>query len=1074
MQKNKTLVNRAMKAMFVAGFAATMFPVQALAGGSANTFVQAQQNAVKGTVVDEFGEPMIGVTIMLKGSQGGTITDIDGNFSIKAKAGETLQLSYAGYKTQTIKVGSGAHLNIKMEPDAVGLDNVVVIGYGTMKKRDLTGAITSVKNEDITLSPTSNAMEALQGKVAGLDITRSSGKAGATPTIQLRGNRSFSADGTPTYIIDGMPGDINTINPNDIESIEVLKDASSTAVYGSAGANGIIIVTTKSGKAGKINVNFNAYLGINGWSTVPEVYDAEGFYNLRKLSLQEGGQNTDESSVLSDAYASFLAAQQLNPNLTVTDYLRANSLNWVDELLKTAMTQNYSLSISGGTDKTKAYMSLNFSDESGQYANDNNKIYSTNIRVDHKVNNWLAAGVNMQGSFNYRNQAQESLYRLLSASPIGRFYNDDGSVRIKPVDGAGDVSILVNNPSNFRNNYQGTRLYFNPYIRITPLKGLTWETRVNASLVYGKTNRFDGIGCFNYYDNGNESGTNSGVYAQVSNTFSYGYTWENILTYNFNINKDHEFTVTGVTSWSHNRNETTVARGSNLSSNAYLWHNLDENKANRENTYATTAYTMRKRMGYVGRINYSYLGRYLASVSVRHDGDSRLAAGNKWDTFPAFSLGWRISDEKFMESTRDWLDNLKLRVGYGVTGTADIDEYSSYSTFVKGLTMFGGGSVITSMYDKNIANLNLGWEKSKSWNIGVDASFLNGRIDFTMDLYRTKTDDVIYDKEIPITNGGYTATSYFNTTLNICETLNKGIELAVTGRPFIAKKPGDFSWTVTGTFTANKEQIEKLATDKPVTDGGNKILMLGEPINSFYQYKLNGTWKLSEAEDAAVFNQKPGHLKIDIPGLIHDGPGQYSKWVEEENANGEIERVLKHYDKDNKYIVSENDKQVVGHNSPDWTAGLKNTLTYKNFDLTIYMFWRFGQMIDYELIGAYEPNVGRNQPTHFDYWTQATGESNHYFPALNSQMNRIDYYGYSGLSIVDGSFFKIKNITLGYTLPTNMAKKIGIENLRVYGTITNPLIIAKSDLLKGYDPEMNGSMSYPLTKQLVFGVNLTF
>lgn len=1073
MQKNKTLVNRAMTAMFVAGFAATIFPVHAFAGGNTNTFVQAQQNAVKGTVVDEFGEPMIGVTIKVKNSQAAAITDLDGNFSINAANGATIEISYVGYITQTVKLTNG--MKVQLQPDNQMMDEIVVIGYGTIKKRDLTGAVTSVKSEDITLNPGANAMDALQGKVAGLDISRSSGQAGATPTVQLRGNRSFSADGTPTYIIDGMPGDINTINPNDIESIEVLKDASSTAVYGSAGANGIIIVTTKSGKAGKITVNLNAYLGINGWSTVPEVYDAEGFYNLRKLSLQEGGGIVDESSVLGSAYSSFQAAKELNPNLTVTDYLRTHSLNWADELLKTGMTQNYSLSVSGGNEKTKAYMSLNFSDEKGQYANDNNKIYSTNIRVDHQINNWLAAGVNIQGSFNYRNKGQENLYKLLSESPIGSFYDEQGNPNICPIDGSGTVSILVNNKGNYRNNYQGTHLHFNPYIRITPLKGLTLESRVNATLSYGKTNRFEGIGCYNYYENSgaDATGTNSNVYASINNSFAYNYTWENILTYNFNINKVHEFTVTGVTSWSHNRTEVNLGYGNNLSSNSYLWHNLDENLSNRNNTYATSNYTMRKKMGYVGRINYSYLGRYLASVSVRHDGDSRLATGNKWDTFPAFSLGWRISDEKFMESTRSWLDNLKIRIGYGVTGTANINPYSSYSTFKPGTLGFSNGSAFITNYTQNIANFDLGWEKSKNWNIGIDAAFLNGRIDATIDYYSTKTEDVIYEKDLGINNGGFSASAPFKTMMNICETQNNGLELAITGRPFIAKKPGGFSWTVNATFTANHEEIKKLATPNDVI-GSSTIYRVGEPINSFYEYKLNGTWTLDEAEDAAVFNQKPGHLKIDIPGLIHDGPGQYSKWVEEENANGEIERVLKHYDKDNLYVISDNDKQVLGHKSPDWTAGLKNTFTYKNFDLSIYMYMRWGQMISYDLVGACEPNVGRNFPTNFDFWTTETGHESHYFPAINSTMNRIDYTGYSGLSFTDGSFFKVKNITLGYTLPTNIAKKVGIENLRIYGTITNPIIIAKSDLLENYDPEMGGSMSYPLTKQLVFGVNLTF
>lgn len=1069
------------KSTFVLGMAlALSVPLNIYAGVMETNAVQAvqQQSQIKGTVVDENGEPLIGVTVQVKGTQGGAITDFDGNYTINAGPNDMLTFSYVGYVSQTVKASQAS--KVQMKPDAVGLDDVVVIGYGTQKKRDLTGAITSVKAEDITLNPGPNPMDALQGKVAGLDITRSSGQAGATPAIQLRGTRSFDASGTPTYIIDGMPGDINTINPNDIESIEVLKDASSTAIYGASGANGIIIVTTKSGKEGKAKVNFNTYLGVNGWSSVPKVYDAQGIYNLRRQAQIEAasGMENDVATILGGAYSTFATAQAANPNLTLENWLAGNSLDWADKLLKTGITQNYSISVSGGTEKTKAYMSLNFANENGQYENDNYKVYSTNIRVDHKVNKWLATGINLQGSYTYKNSAYENLNKALTQSPIGQFYNENGEVNVTPVAGGTLTSLLVNNKSNYRNNTQATEIYLNPYIRITPLKGLTWESRINASLTFNKNNRFEGIGSYKYYEDGGKTGTTSSVYGSVAQTNQTNYKWENILTYNFKIADVHDITLTGVTSWNHNRREYTYSYGSNLTTNTYLWHNLDENGSNTANTYAKTSYTMSKGMGYVGRINYSYLGRYLASVSVRHDGSSRLATGNQWDTFPAFSLGWRVSDEAFMESTKSWLDNLKVRLGYGVTGTASIDPYSSITSFLPGKTMLGNTFVPTTVLNQNIANLDLGWEKSKSWNIGFDAAFLGGRIDFTADYYITNTEGVIWSKELPITNGGYTATSYYTTRMNICETLNRGIELAVTGRPFVAAKPGDFSWTINGTFSANHEEIKKLATDDMewIANGGSgHVLYKGEPVNSFFHYKLDGTWTLDEAADAAVFGQKPGDLKISVPNLIHDGPGQYSKWEDVEDENGVVTNQLVKYDKDNVYTITEGrDFTVLGHKSPSWTAGLKNTFNYKNFDLSIYMYWRYGQMIQYELLGAYNPSGGGNFPTYFDYYTAETGHSSHYFPALNANQKLENVTGWYALPFVDGSFFKIKNITLGYTLPTAIGKKIGIENLRVYGTITNPLVVAKSNLLKDYDPEMGGSLSYPLTKQLVFGVNLTF
>ncbi len=1038
-----------------------------------------QDLTVKGTVVDEFGDPLIGVSVMIKGKNAGALTDIDGNFSLKVPKGTTLEFSYVGYKNKSVVVNSSSDLNIELEPNANVLDETVVIGYGTQKRRDLTGAITTVKNDDITLSPTSNAMDALQGKVAGLDITRASGQAGATPSVQLRGTRSFTALGDPNYIIDGMPGDINTINPNDIESIEVLKDASSTAIYGSAGANGIIIVTTKSGKEGKTVVNLNAYLGVNGWSTVPEVYDAVGFYNLREKAIIAGGGSTDVSNVLGSAAGTYQAALDANPNLTVNQWLGQNSINWTDALLKTGITQNYSLSVSGGTEKTKAYFSLNFSDEQGQYDNDNNKIYSTNIRVDHKVRSWLDVGVNLQGSYQYRNSAYAKLERMLIQSPIGSLYDSEGNVNISPIAGSDTPSLLLNNHSNYRNNYQTTRLYFNPYIRITPIKGLTWESRVNASLIFNTHNYFQGEGSYLYYFNSGATsqGTNAHVNAYVNQGNTTNYKWENIVTYNFTVNKDHNFTVTGVSSWNHNRFSMLQGDGTNISSNSYLWHNLSEGNANLANTFARTNYIMSKGLGFVGRINYSFAGKYLASVSVRRDGSSVLADGNRWDTFPAFSLGWRISDEPFMAKLRrQWLDNLKIRAGYGVTGTAKIDPYSSYSSFIPGVAILGPGLSNTSYFTENIANLTLTWEKSKSWNFGVDAAVLNNRIELTADYYRTKTEGVIYSRDVASSNGAFSATTPYKTNINVCETLNNGIELAVTGRPFIERRPGDFSWTINATFTANHEKITKLMTDdqeyiKNGTDG--KVYYKGYPVNSFYHYKLDGAWRTSEAEDAAVFGCKPGDLKVNIPNLIHDGPGKYSRWEDVENENGVLERTLVHYDADNQYVVGDNDCQVLGHNSPDWTMGLKNTFTYKNFDLSVYCYWRFGQMFSYGMLGSYDPKAASNFPTYFDYWTEETGDQYHYFPALNSSRDLTSYTGYYGLSFVDGSFFKVKNITLGYTLPENLMKRAGISKLRVYTTLTNPFVIAKSSLLKGYDPEMNGRLDYPLTKQFVFGLNLT-
>ena len=420
-------------------------------------FAYAQQR-VTGKVTDAAGQPVIGANVLVEGTMIGTTTGVDGSYQLEVPANGKLTISYIGYKSQTVAVAGKTAVDVQLAEDAAMLDDVVVIGYGTVKKRDLTGAVASVKSDVITITPTANPMEALQGRVAGLDITKTSGQAGAGVNMQLRGNRSFTASGTPTFIIDGMPGDYSTLNPNDIESIEVLKDASSTAIYGSSGANGVILITTKQGKAGKVNVNFNAYIGVNGWSTMPDVLQGEAYMENRRQAARNAGTYVNDEALFTDPtlYAAYKAGQ---------------NIDWVDAIMDTGMTQNYSLSVSGGNDKTKAYMSFNFSDEKGQYAHDRNKVYSTNIRVDHQVNKWLAAGVNMQGSFTYRDSAWAKLDDGLTAIPFGELYDENGE--LNPVLPGGEYNLLLNtNEDNYRNHSQSTRLYINPYIRITPLTGL--------------------------------------------------------------------------------------------------------------------------------------------------------------------------------------------------------------------------------------------------------------------------------------------------------------------------------------------------------------------------------------------------------------------------------------------------------------------------------------------------------------------------------------------------------------------------------------------------------------------------
>lgn len=1005
--------------------------------------LQAQQNInISGNIVDEAGEPIIGASVIVVGQTLGTVSDLDGNYSISAPSNSSLKISYMGYTQQIIAVDGKTTINVVMKEDLMKLDEVVVIGYGTVKKRDLTGSVVSIKADDIVLNPGNNPMQALQGKVPGLDITKESGQAGGSVNMQIRGNRTFSDENSgPLFIIDGLPGDYGTLNPNDIESIEILKDASSTAVYGAQGANGIVIITTKKGKEGKPVINFNSHIGLNGFSKVPKVRRGESYIN----TLREASAATGNWASSADDHKLFASTD------TYQAYLDNKWIDWADETLEDGYILNNSLSISGGTDKTKAYVSFNFSDEVGQFANDNYKVYSTQINVDHKVAKWINTGINLQASYTHQNKrGSTKLDRALRSIPLGEAYDADGNINPRPT--AGDpsfISILSDKQGGvYKNRVNNTKVYANPYVELKPIKGLSILSRLNGSLNISKARVFNGIDSYNYYQNGITN-------ASITDYMNYNYKWENIFTYNFNLDEKHDFTVTGVTSWSHNQQDYDYMYGEGITDNKYLWYNMDATT----NQTIDSKHLTSKGMRYVGRINYSYLGKYLLSASISRDGSSKLAKGHQWSTYPAVSAGWRVSDENFMESTKDWLSNAKLRLSWGISGTDNTSINASRGYLEQGYLSIGNEALVTYYPSQVVSNPYLTWENSYNTNIGLDLDFLNGRINLSTDFYITNTKGVILDRELPVHLGAYSASKYYKSNVNLAATRNTGFEVALNTRNIVTK---DFTWSSAITFATNNEKIRKLQNDnqKEIVKSDGTIWRTGEAINSFYNFKILGVWQKGEEADAAVFGCEPGYYKLATPNLTKVSDGLYR----DKDGN--------EYSASNKYTYGEADKVVLGHNSPDWTAGFQNTFTYKDFDLTVYLFARWGQMINYELLGAYDPSGKTNFPSHFNYWTENNPAND--FPAANSGMKFENYIGYGARPYVDGSFFKIKNITLGYTLPKKLLQKASISKLRVYGTVTNPLVYSKSHLIEDYDPEMNGKMDYPLTKQVVFGLNLTF
>lgn len=980
-----------------------------------------QLKTVQGKVVDEKGEEMVGVTILVKGTTLGVVTDLDGKFSLDVPVGGTLVISYVGYKTQEIVITNQSSLNVKMVPDSESLEEVVVIGYGSVKKKDLTGAVTSFKSNDITVTPTANAMEALQGKIAGMDIIKPTGQVGEDVEILLRGSRSIYGDNDPLFIIDGIPGSYNQINPSDIESMDVLKDASSTAIYGSAGANGVVIITTKRGKEGKATVNFDAYFGISGKPEFWHGMMGEEWTNYQKEAYKYsfGQYPSDMSAILTDAeqYAA---------------YQNGKWIDWVNEAIdRTAKTQKYSLSVTGGTEKTKVFTSLNYQKDEGLLSKENFTRYGLRLNLDQEIFPWAKMGVTSNLTYSIKNgRVKNTFTKSLSALPLGEVYDEFGDLKYEYVNN--NYTPLGDQIANqFVDETRNTYANANAYLELTPVKGLSFKTVISATLTNSRRGQYWGAQTTALIPS--YAGT---PHASITNSYSYGYTWENILTYNTTIAENHSLTATVVSSWSKEQKDNNLNSSSGQELDSWSFYRLLAGSSK----YNTSDYAQTQKMSFAGRLNYSYKGKYLLTVSSRWDGVSWLSEGNKWDVFPAAAIGWRLSEEGFLANTKEWLSNLKLRVGYGITGNSGgVGAYGTSSqaySYSSGAASVDGSIAQVVQFTGTYVNPDLGWEKSYNWNYGLDMAFLNSRIDATVDFYTTKTKDLLFKRQLPITSGITGWGSPLAMWQNIAETSNKGVEFTINTRTIQTK---EFQWNTTLSFTWSKEKIESL----PDGDLIKESLFEGQPVKSFYDYKYAGIWGTqTDAETLEAYGVKPGWVKIET--IDQEGDGGVHKY-------------------------GEKDKQVLGHKNPDYIIGFNNTFSYKNFDLSVFAMGRYGQTISSSLIGWYTAKTDANQPSGTDYWTENNQGAYYPVPGSGGEQSVI-----SALKYRDGSFVKIKNITLGYTLPQHITRHARIEKARFYVTAYNPFIFVKDKQLKDTDPETNGADSFPLYKQFVFGVNLTF
>lgn len=1016
--------NAALKTIYALRFYLCLLIAGTISAFGTTQAYSQQAKSISGVVRNTQGESIIGANIIEKGTKNGTVTDLDGTFKLNVSPKAVVLVSYIGYVEQEISIGNKNRLEITLVEDTKLIDEVVVIGYGSVKKRDLTGAVTSIKSADVLAAPTNNVMEALQGKIPGMDITKTSGQVGGDVSILLRGSRSIYGSNEPLFIIDGIPGSYNQISPSDIESVDVLKDASSTAIYGSAGANGVVIITTKRGKEGKATVNFDAYYGFSGSPNYKHGMTGDEWITYQKEAYRH--KNGD--------YPSDISA--LLGNQDFTDAYNAGKwIDWVDQVSgQTATTQKYSLSVSSGTENTKVFASTSYNREEGLLSNEKLDKYSLRLNLDQQLSPWAKLGFTSNLVYQDLDAGVKNTFtRALSSFPLGDAYAKDGTVNHEYITGQySPMGDFIKD--QYVDNRRSTYLNVNGYIELTPIKDITFTSRINGTLNHSRQGQYWGDQC-----NANRPSYAGSPHASITNNNSWGYTWENILAYNTTIAKAHNLGGSLITSWNKNQSESSMAAASGQMVDRWsFWRLASGTSQHVESDFAQT-----QKMSFAFRLNYSYKGKYLFNFSNRWDGVSQFSTGHQWDSFPAGALAWRISDEPFMENTQSWLDNLKLRISYGITGNAG--GTSAYSTTTQAYVYTANGISINgkivpfTQYTGTYGSSDLGWEKSYNWNIGLDFGILNNRIDGSLEWFKTKTDGLLFKRILPISSGLTGWGSPLSIWQNIAETSNQGVEAIFNSRNIQRKH---FTWSTTLSVTWSKEKIESL----PDGDLISENLFVGQPINAIYGYKYQGLWGSDTPQETLnAYGVSPGFIKIET--LDKNGDGGVHKY-------------------------NTDDRQILGHTNPDWIIGLNNSFTYKNLDLSVFAMARYGQTINSDLIGYYtaEQSVTKNQLAGIDYWTE--NNQGAYFPRPGTGTEQGTVY--PSLRVRDGSFIKIKNITLGYTLPIKISRKALMEKCRIYATAYNPFIYVKDKQLKGTDPEMNGSDAFPTYKQFVFGVNLTF
>ncbi len=986
----------------------------------------AQDRTVTGRVTaSDDGSGIPGASISIKGTSKGTSSDADGNYKITVSGSSVLTFSSVGFNSQDVTVGNKSQINVALAADTKALTEVVVVGYGTQKKSQLTGAISSVTSKQITEMPITNLGQAMQGRVAGVDVAQSGSKPGTVPKVLIRGRRSFNAGNDPLYVVDGIPlsSGYEDMNPNDVASMEILKDATATAIYGARGANGVVLITTKRGsKDGKTVISYDTYVGSTQTLDKINLFTGAEYAEMKRESRRTIGTYKDANGNLvptgvMDAYAD----SKLFTAIELDGISKGRTTDYQDLMVKKGFQQNHAIGVQGGNEKTQFSINAGYFQDKGIIEGLDFTRYSMRVNVDHQVNKALKVGISSYGMYGVTNGANLNPYGyLLSQNPLARAFDDSGNLIFQQTDDA-----LLTNPLNEivkgakideTNKY---RIFNSIYAELQLAKGLKYRVNFGPDFTISRNGRFNGA-LTNDIKGGNPTAT-------TDNRFGFNYTLENILTYNKQI-KDHNIAITALQSMQRDNFEQYTQSVMGVPVETQSFYNL----ANASSIQGVGSNLIQWTIAsYMARVNYDYKGKYLLTVTARRDGSSRFGENTKWGNFPGVALGWNLHQENFMKGLT-WIDELKLRASMAQVGNQGLSPYQTQG--LEGRTSYAWNNTAAYGYRPNtIGNADLKWETSTSKNIGADFSLWRGKVSGSIEYYQTNTTDLLLSDQLP------TSTGFAAVTRNVGETKNTGIEMSLSTVNIDAEN--GFKWNTDFTFYKNTEEIVSLYNGAK-DDVGNRWF-IGKPLNSYYDYQYAGIWQTAEAAEAKAKGFAVGQIKVA-------------------DANG-----------DGK--ITADDRVLLGSDVPAWTGGMTNRFSYKGFDLSFFIFTRQGQMI----VSKFHQNSnylqGRYNQIKVDYWTP--NNPNAYYPRPNFNQEFPAYN--TAIMYFDGSFIKVRNINVGYTFPAKTANKLGLSSLRVYASIQQPFIFSKyRSKENGVDPETsNGNVDNnvtPATQVTTFGLNLKF